>query len=153
MAELRNHYQCARCGKQWTDEWSASCDDDCPHCGARHMSPHKSEDIGELRKKIRDLNDAFRSTFRGGKVMMTATVYDLPHCVRADALVKVVTFSDFTEGNDPHAEHDFGSFELIGRKFLWKIDYYDERCEFGSEDPSDEKKTTRVLTLMLAEDY
>ena len=32
-------------------------------------------------------------------------------------------------------------------------DYYDERCEFGSADPADPEKTTRVLTLMLAEDY
>jgi hypothetical protein len=21
------------------------CDDDCPHCGARHMSPRKSDDL------------------------------------------------------------------------------------------------------------
>jgi DNA-directed RNA polymerase subunit RPC12/RpoP len=44
MAWFRNHYECARCGHEWTDVWSATCDDDCPQCGARHMSPYKSED-------------------------------------------------------------------------------------------------------------
>jgi DNA-directed RNA polymerase subunit RPC12/RpoP len=44
---FQNHYQCARCGHTWTDEWSAMRDDDCPHCGARHMSPYKSEEIEE----------------------------------------------------------------------------------------------------------
>ena len=24
------------------------CDDDCPDCGARHMSPHDSEDLTEV---------------------------------------------------------------------------------------------------------
>jgi DNA-directed RNA polymerase subunit RPC12/RpoP len=45
MAWFRNHYRCARCGHEWSDEWSATCDDDCPNCGARHMSPYKSDDI------------------------------------------------------------------------------------------------------------
>ena len=45
MDWFRNHYRCDRCGQEWTDEWSATCDDDCPHCGARHMSPQHSEDI------------------------------------------------------------------------------------------------------------
>ncbi len=62
-------------------------------------------------------------------------------------------FSEFTADNDPHSEHDFGSFELVGRKFFWKIDYYDKRCEFGSDDPADPEKTTRVLTVMLAGEY
>jgi DNA-directed RNA polymerase subunit RPC12/RpoP len=42
---FRNYYRCARCKHEWTDEWSATCDDDCPKCGARHMSPHKSDDL------------------------------------------------------------------------------------------------------------
>lgn len=48
MAWFRNHYQCARCGRKWEDEWSATCDDDCPHCGARHMSPYDSDDLTEV---------------------------------------------------------------------------------------------------------
>ncbi len=48
MAWFRNHYTCERCDSTWTDEWSAMCDDDCPHCGARHMSPYKSDDLTEV---------------------------------------------------------------------------------------------------------
>jgi hypothetical protein len=104
-------------------------------------------------ERIRELNDAFRTTFRGGRVVMTATVDELPACVKAHALLEVASFNAFTKDNDPHGEHDLGRFELIGRTFLWKIDYYDKRCKFGSEDPSNPELTTRVLTLMLACDY
>ena len=55
--------------------------------------------------------------------------------------------------NDPHGEHDFGSFEIDDRKVFWKIDCYDAAMEFGSEDPADPSKTTRVLTIMLASEY
>ena len=103
--------------------------------------------------KIALLNDAFRRTFGGGKVVMTASVAALPDMVKAAALQRVASFEEFTEDNDPHGEHDFGSFMLVGRKFFWKIDYYDERLEHGSEDPADPAKTTRVLTLMLASEY
>ncbi len=103
--------------------------------------------------RIRELNDAFRTTFKGGKVMMTSSVVELPECVRANALQQVAGFTNFSKDNDPHGEHDFGSFEVVGRKFFWKIDYYDKQCEYGSEDPADPGVTTRVLTLMLAEDY
>ena len=74
--------------------------------------------------RIRDLNDAFRHTFAGGKVVMTAGVDALPDMVKAEALEQAATFSDFTAENHPHGEHDFGSFELCGRKFFWKIDYF-----------------------------
>src|SRR5436190_6850785 len=103
--------------------------------------------------RVRALNDAFRRTFAGGKVMMTAGVDELPDCVKAEALRQVATFSDFTPDNDPQGEHDFGSFTLVGRKFFWKIDYYDPDMMHGSEDPADQAKTTRVLTIMRACEY
>ena len=43
---FRNYYRCEACGHEWEDEWSCMCDDDCPECGARHMSPFKSDDLG-----------------------------------------------------------------------------------------------------------
>ena len=104
-------------------------------------------------ERIRELNDAFRRTFAGGKLMMTSGVDELPDCVKAEALRQVATFSNFTPDNDPHGEHDFGSFTLVGRKFFWKIDYFDSEMSQGSEDPADPEKTTRVLTVMLANEY
>ena len=103
--------------------------------------------------RIRALNDAFRTSFSGGRVLLSASVAELPACVKAEALHQVASFRDFTPDNDPHGEHDFGNFELVGRRFFWKVDYYDAECCSGSEDPSDDTQTTRVLTLMLAEDY
>lgn len=69
------------------------------------------------------------------------------------AISKVATFDDFSADNDPHGEHDFGTFEFAGEHFFWKIDYYEPSLEYGSEDPADPTKTTRVLTLMLAKEY
>src|SRR5208283_34661 len=77
----------------------------------------------------------------------------LPSDVKAMVIRSVATFTAFTPENDPHDEHDFGSFELTGQKFFWKIDYYDAAMEFGSEDPADPAVTTRVLTIMLASEY
>jgi hypothetical protein len=48
MAWLRNYYECERCSTEWTDEWSCACDDDCPSCGARHISPFESDDLSEI---------------------------------------------------------------------------------------------------------
>ena len=107
----------------------------------------------DCTRRIRELNDAFRRTFSGGRVMLTSGVNALPEAVKANALQLVRTHHQFDEGNDPHGEHDFGSFELADRTFFWKIDYYDGRCEFGSDDPSDPNRTTRVLTLMLSSEY
>jgi predicted nucleic acid-binding Zn-ribbon protein len=59
--QFRNYYRCARCGCEWTDVWSAQCDDDCPFCGARHMSPYKSEDIEHSAYDVlRQVADTFR---------------------------------------------------------------------------------------------
>ena len=119
------------------------------------MSPYRSDDVVEpdRSKRIAELNDAFRSTFSGGQLLMTPGVSDLPPMVLAEALRMTAEFGSFSVDNDPHGEHDFGSFDLCSRKFFWKIDYYDLACQEGSEDPADPAKTTRVLTLMLASEY
>jgi Protein of unknown function (DUF3768) len=103
--------------------------------------------------RIRALNDAFRQTFIGGRVLVTPGVRQLPLQANARVLQAVQSFADFDQGNDPHAEHDFGSIEIEGDGFFWKIDYYDPACEFGSEDPADPTQTTRVLTIMRADEY
>jgi hypothetical protein len=51
MAWFRNYYRCEECRGEWQDEWSALCDDDCPHCGARHMSPYDSDNATEVIEK------------------------------------------------------------------------------------------------------
>ena len=89
----------------------------------------------------------------GRDVYLTAGVAALPAEIQTEAIWRVKTFDAFNEDNDPHAEHDFGAFDIEGQKFFWKIDTYDQNLKFGSEDPGDESKTRRVLTIMLAEEY
>ena len=101
-------------------------------------------------KRIRELNDSFRRSFSGGRVMLTASVDALPSDVKAMAIRKVATFDHFTEDNDPYGEHDFGAFDLAGPKFFWKLDLYEEP---NVKDSNGEPRMTRVLTIMLAEDY
>lgn len=50
-------------------------------------------------------------------------------------------------------ERDFAAIIHLGRKVWMKIDYYDADCEYGSEDPSDAAVTTRVVTILLPEDW
>jgi len=104
-------------------------------------------------QRIRVLNDNFRSTLIGGTVVLTQGLSELTIDVRAKALLMVKAFKDFTADNDPYGEHDFGHFEIAGDTFYWKIDYYDLHCRYGSDDPADPEKTTRVLTIMLAAEY
>jgi hypothetical protein len=106
-----------------------------------------------MRERIRDLNDAFRTTFRGGRVCMSGGVASLPDDIRAEILGKVRAFTEFNEDNDPHGERDFGVVDIAGHRVFWKIDYYDAECLYGSEDPADPSKTTRVLTIFFADEY
>lgn len=69
------------------------------------------------------------------------------------ALLAVATFSDFDPDNDPHQEHDFGAVDVAGRELFWKIDYFDDTMTIHAEAPSDPTACTRVLTIMLAEEY
>jgi hypothetical protein len=86
-------------------------------------------------------------------VLITAGVEAMPDEQRRSLLTKVRAFDTFTEDNDPHGEHDFGAVDEDGVRFLWKVDHYDRAIEFGSPDPADPAVTTRVLTIMRADEY
>ena len=109
--------------------------------------------FNEKTMKIRVLNDRFRRTFHGGKVLMTSGVSSLsfPQQIVLQNLVR--TFDDFDEDNDPYGEHDFGKIDLNDETYFWKIDYYDVDFECLSPDPTDETVTNRVLTVMRADEY
>lgn len=110
--------------------------------------------LNDKTARIRELNDLCRTAMGvGGKVYMTQGVAALPAADRSAIREKVERFDDFTPDNDPYGEHDFGSFEQAGEKIFWKIDYYDRALGMGSDDPADASKTTRVLTIMLADEY
>jgi len=111
----------------------------------------------ETTERIAKLNDMFRSTLTfGGKAVLTAGVANLgPDAIKA-ITKQVREFADFDageDGNDPYSEHDFGAFDHDGNRFFWKIDYYDNNYEYGSENPADPTITRRVLTIMLASEY
>lgn len=104
-------------------------------------------------EKIRALNDALRALTGQGRICVTRGIAALDVAEQAEIMRRVFTHTDFTPDNDPYGEHDFGSFEYAGKSIMWKIDYYDRACENGSPDPADEAVTTRILTVMLAEEY
>jgi hypothetical protein len=59
---FRNFYRCPYCSTEWEDVWDSMCDDDCPACEERHISPYKSEDIkdgtsGQDRESYSDDQD------------------------------------------------------------------------------------------------
>ena len=103
--------------------------------------------------RIRALNDAFRRSFSGGRIMMTPGVSALGYEHQAAIFQLVRTYEDFDPGNDPYAEHDFGAFDYQGQRFLWKIDAYGQFLKFGSEDPANPDITTSVLMIMRADEY
>lgn len=118
------------------------------------MSPNDETKLEARRQEIRRLNDLFREHALGnGSIVITSGVQALGQEGMTAVIAAVQTFTAFSEDNDPYREHDFGSFEIEGDKFFWKIDYYDLTLAAGSPDPADEAVTHRVLTIMLASEY
>jgi len=104
-------------------------------------------------QQIRRLNDQFRKSGRGGRVVVTAGIKSLGMKAIILIMEKVKNFDAFNHDNDPYGEHDFGSFDHNGDLIYFKIDYYDKVMEYGSTDPANAAVTTRLLTILLAEEY
>ena len=103
--------------------------------------------------KVRELNDLFRKTGRGGRIMLTQGIQALGQQTVMEIMAKVRAFDKFTKDNDPYGEHDFGKIVHGHETVFFKLDYYDKAMEFGSPDPSDASTTTRVMTIMCADEY
>lgn len=115
--------------------------------------------IMRTRARIAELNDRCRlGRDRRARIVVTdnclaalgGAASPAAHaCVGASLItaLRMVVFASEDAG-----ERDRGEFVLAGTRVLFRIDYYDAALEFGSEDPSDARVTTRVLTLMLPED-
>ena len=110
-------------------------------------------DSKERTDKIARLNDAFRTSLTGGRIMVTRGVTALDRQTQADILHAVKAFNAFTPDNDPHGEHDFGFIKVGGHDLFWKIDYYDPTLSHHTKDATNPDVTRRVLTIMLTEEY
>lgn len=103
----------------------------------------QTEEAIEIAKR----NDEFRRS--GFGVTVTPGVQVLEDL--GGLIDEIRRFNEFTEGNDPYGEHDFGTVYWLGEKVFWKIDYYDQALKYG-EDPLS-LDCRRVLTVMLASEY
>ena len=123
----------------------------CPAMGrwGRQMTPNPP---ANRPRRIRDLNDAFRSTFTGGIVTLTPGVRALGPAQRQHIIEKVRRFSDFTSDANGQAEHDYGAFSVDNADFCWRIGYYNRTLDGYSNDPSDPDLTIRIFTIMISED-
>lgn len=103
--------------------------------------------------KIRALNDELRQNLTRGHAVITTGVAALGPEAVARIVKTVEVVDDFCHANDPHQEHDFGSFDADGQTVFFKIDYYDKSSTCHSPDAADPSVTVRVITIMLAEEY
>jgi hypothetical protein len=104
-------------------------------------------------ERIRALNDELRQYLLGGLAVITPGVAALGQQAVERIVKTIAVFDDFCHANDPHEEHDFGSFRAEGQTIFFKIDYYDKSLTYHSPDPSDGSVTERVITIMLADEY
>lgn len=153
---------CAHCRDAWAKwdeaarQWVLDAVFDqayCPDCDGESTIDWVTS-LPPPAERIRRLNDRYRvSGIGNGSTMITAGVRAKGQTFVSACLQAVRSFSTFEDGNDPHHEHDFGAVTFGGERVFFKIDYYDHSLESGSPDPADPSVTTRVMTVMLAEEY
>lgn len=100
--------------------------------------------------RIRALNDALRRNLPNCHAVLTTGVVALGPEAVARIVKTIEVYDDFCNANDPHEEHDFGSFEAERQTIFFKIDLYEDP---NVKDSDGEPLVNRVLTIMLADEY
>ena len=86
-------------------------------------------------ERIRVLNDELRQYLLGGVAVITPGIAALGQKAVERIVKTIAVYDDFCHANDPHEEHDFGSFEVDGQTVIFKIDYFDKILQYHSPDP------------------
>lgn len=55
MAETQfiNYYRCPFDGEEWADVWSCCCNDMCPRCEKKDITPYKSKEVVHTKSRKR----------------------------------------------------------------------------------------------------
>lgn len=124
-----------------------------------HRRSEQADSDASRAGRIAALNDAMRHD-GPGQELLTHDTWRVSQGIKWQSLMfatlagnAVKAFDTFTPDNDPYGRRDLGSFEIEGKRLVWKIDYYDLALEFASADPADPSVTRRVLTIMFATEY
>lgn len=112
-----------------------------------------SQMLDENLVKIRQLNDDLRVRRLGGAIVITTGIAGLGVSIVKKIITAISEFDAFTSENDPYGEHDCAVMAVDGIKIIWKIDYYDLTRRYHSPDASDRNVTSRVMTIMRADEY
>lgn len=114
---------------------------------------HRVEELEQRVRQIRRLNDEARVTGLWSLLVFSSGLHILGPSALREIRQLVADYDEFSKENDFYEEHDFGALEFGGHRIFWKIDCYDKSLSHGSVDAADDRLTTRVLTIMLAEEY
>jgi Protein of unknown function (DUF3768) len=107
----------------------------------------RTQTIGRLNDELR------KGKSPNGKTVITSGIQSSGAIDVAKLVQAIAAFDQFNSDIDPYGEHDFGAIDFGQHRVFWKIDYFDQSMEFGSDDPANPEITTRVMTIMLAEEY
>jgi hypothetical protein len=135
--------------------------------------PANADEVSQIEKERCEataaLNDLARTAMGVAcRLVATQGIRDLPQADQSQLRELVETYDVWGDGNDPYSERDFGViYEARGigwttakpadddimERVLWKIDYYDLTLKWGSKAPWNSAVTSRVLTIMLGNEY
>lgn len=118
-----------------------------------HLPFDRTARIRALNDEFRRLGPALSVAKFNGLWLVTQGIQALGHELVLQALTGTMRFDAFDRDNDTYGEHDFGAFATQGHRIFWKIDYLERDTQFGANDPADNARTCRVMTIMLAEEY